>query len=86
MDGTCLAAGMVHFGQSNFTADESHSISSKLILYFIFSLGSLLNGDVYRHESGSCLTLHFFLTFLILHIIYYCQALIMVHMPPKSFC
>ena len=34
-------------------------------LYFIFSLGSLCSSHVYRHESGRCCTLPFFLTRLL---------------------
>ena len=33
-------------------------------LYFIFLPGSLRYSDVYRHESGRCLTFFFFLTSL----------------------
>ena len=40
------------------------STAESSILYFIFSPGSLRYTDVYRHESGSCRTLSFFLTFL----------------------
>ena len=32
-------------------------------LYFIFSPDSVRHSDVYRHESGRCCTLAFFLTF-----------------------
>ena len=38
--------------------------SAEGTLYFIFSLDSLHSSDVYRHESGRCHTLPFFLTFL----------------------
>ena len=34
-------------------------------LYFIFSPGSFCSSNVYRHESGRCRTLPFFLTFII---------------------
>ena len=38
-------------------------LAESSILYFIFSLGSLCFGDVYRCEPDSCWTLPFFLTF-----------------------
>ena len=37
----------------------------KTLLYFIFSLGSLRSSDIYRHESGRCCTLPFFLKFFL---------------------
>ena len=42
------------------TADESHSVGWKLL---IFSLWSICYIDVYRGESGRCRTLPFFLTY-----------------------
>ena len=41
-------------------------LAESSMLYFIFSLRSLCYGDVYRHESGSCRTFPFFLTFFII--------------------
>ena len=38
-------------------------------LYLIFSLDSLRSSDVYRHESGRCRTLPFFLTLLLIKLV-----------------
>jgi hypothetical protein len=39
------------------------TVLAEISSHFIFSLGYLHYKDVYRHESGRCRSLHFFLTF-----------------------
>ena len=52
------------FCQSTSTADESHSVGWKLLIFHI----SLHYSDVYRCEPGRCCTIPFFLTFLSNHL------------------
>ena len=65
MKNTELSVNTVAFISSKSTADESH-VLAEISLYLIFSLGSFCPSDVYRHESGRCCTLPFFLTFFIM--------------------
>ena len=53
--------------QSISTADESHSVGRKLQLH-PFLLWSVCSSDVYRHESGRCCSLPFFLIYFLSNI------------------
>ena len=54
-----------HSSGASSTADKlmKATVLAESCLYFIFPPGSLCSSDVYRHESGRCHTVLFFLTF-----------------------
>ena len=45
------------------TADESHNVGRQLQLH-PFSLSSVCSSNIYRHESGRCCSLPFFLLYI----------------------
>ena len=53
---------MMKIADSTSTADESHSAGWKL-QFHQFSLWSVCSGDVYRHDTGRCRSLPFFLIY-----------------------
>ena len=69
MKATMLATSFLYFILSSGSLRlqlKKITLLAKSSLYFIFLPGSLCSSNVYRHESGRCHTLPFFLTFSII--------------------